>query len=71
VLEAKLYMDCCNAKERNGTEWFGLEILKLGVIMKGAVKGGCPLRKEEEWSTYYYYFQLTHCSFQGLLCDPG
>jgi hypothetical protein len=20
---------------------------------------------------YYYYFQLTHCSLQGLLCDLG
>jgi hypothetical protein len=55
-LETKLNMVCCNAKERNGTVWFGLEILKLGVIMRGAVKGGCPLRKEEEWGSYYYYF---------------
>jgi hypothetical protein len=22
-------------------------------------------------SDYYYYFQLTHCSLQGLLCDLG
>ena len=51
-LETRLYMDGRNANEWNGTEWFGLEISKLTVIMRSAVKGGCPLRKEEEWGTY-------------------
>ena len=51
-LETKLYVDCCSAKEWNGTAWFGLEVWKLRVIMRSAVKGGCPLHKEEEWGTY-------------------
>jgi uncharacterized protein involved in copper resistance len=51
-LETRLYMDCGDANEWDGTVWFGFDISKLTVMMRSAVKGGCPLRQEEEWGSY-------------------
>jgi hypothetical protein len=63
-LEMRLYMDCCNVNAWNGMAWrglvwIGLEISKLRVIMRSAVKGGRPLRKEKESGYIRYIVEMS------------